>query len=263
MLSRARRLSSASTTHQGESLVSVYANISSLAWEYSTQRMRLSRSIGLSFHRLERVLEARLEPLLLLLVADAEPVLEQDDAAADEHALELRAGAEELPHLVLAAEPHDALDAGAVVPGAVEEDDLAGRRQVLRRSAGSTTPCARARSGVARATMRTTRGLRCSVMRLMVPPLPAASRPSKITATRSPACLIHSCSLTSSICSFSSSASYVSRSIFLWWPVFSDGGALMSVSGRGRFQCVGLLLVFRLVGHRAPPRRGLERSATS
>ena len=37
--------------------------------------------------------------------------------------------------------------------------------------------------GVCRAAMRTTRGLRYSVMRLIVPPLPAASRPSKITAT--------------------------------------------------------------------------------
>ena len=34
-------------------------------------------------------------------------------------------------HLILGAEAHDALDAGAVVPAAVEQDDFAARRQVL------------------------------------------------------------------------------------------------------------------------------------
>ena len=36
------------------------------------------------------------------------------------------------------------------------------------------------------ATTRVERGLRCSTKRLMLPPLPAASRPSKMIATRSP-----------------------------------------------------------------------------
>src|SRR5579871_6310729 len=47
--SRAHFLSSAFTTYQGACLISVWANISSLAREYSTQRLRDSRSIGLSF----------------------------------------------------------------------------------------------------------------------------------------------------------------------------------------------------------------------
>jgi 2',3'-cyclic-nucleotide 2'-phosphodiesterase (5'-nucleotidase family) len=67
-----------------------------------------------------------LKRLLLLLVADAEPVLHEDDAAADEHLLERRAGTEELVDVVFGAEAHDALDAGPVVPGAVEDHPLAG-----------------------------------------------------------------------------------------------------------------------------------------
>jgi hypothetical protein len=42
-----------------------------------------------------------------------------------------RALAHEFEVVVGRAEAHDPLDARAVVPGAVEEDDLAGRRQVL------------------------------------------------------------------------------------------------------------------------------------
>ena len=51
-LSRARRLSSASTVNQGASGMLVRANISSLARENSTQRSLDSRSMGLSFQRL-------------------------------------------------------------------------------------------------------------------------------------------------------------------------------------------------------------------
>src|SRR6185436_15546751 len=79
---------------------------------------------------LRRVLEARLEPALLLLVGDRQPVLDDDDPGAQEVALELRARPHEVLVLVLRAEAHDVLDAGAVVPGAVEQDHLARRRQV-------------------------------------------------------------------------------------------------------------------------------------
>ena len=71
-----------------------------------------------------------MEAELLLLVGDREPVLDQDDAGAHEHALELGHRAEELLALSSRAEAHDALDAGAVVPAAVEQHDLAGRRQM-------------------------------------------------------------------------------------------------------------------------------------
>jgi hypothetical protein len=106
----------------------VWANISSFAFEYSTQRVRDSRSIGLSF---QRVVEASLEAALLLLVADREPVLDEDDPGPDEHPLEFGARAQELPVLLLGAEAHHPLDAGAVVPAPVEEDHLAGSRQLF------------------------------------------------------------------------------------------------------------------------------------
>lgn len=51
-LRRAFSFESASTTHHGAFLWSVRANISSFAREYSTQCLRDSRSIGLSFQRL-------------------------------------------------------------------------------------------------------------------------------------------------------------------------------------------------------------------
>src|SRR5512134_2104196 len=58
---------------------------------------------------------------------------------------------------------------------------------------------------------RNTRGLTRSVIALMVPPLPAPSRPSNTTLTLRPLCLTHSCSLTSSTCSLASSLSYCLR----------------------------------------------------
>src|ERR1700690_185540 len=50
--SRAHSLLSALTTYHGTCFTSVYENMSSFALEYSTQRRRDSRSIGLSFQRL-------------------------------------------------------------------------------------------------------------------------------------------------------------------------------------------------------------------
>ena len=55
--------------------------------------------------------------------------------------------------------------------------------------------------GVGSAAIRATRGLRYWVTRLIVPPLPAASRPSKMTTIRAPAVRVHSCIFTSSACS--------------------------------------------------------------
>src|SRR5262249_46767143 len=65
--------------------------------------------------------------------------------------------------------------------------------------------------GAGSATTRNTRGLTLSVIALIVPPLPAPSRPSKTTQTLSPLCLTHSCSLTSSTWSFESCFSYSFR----------------------------------------------------
>ena len=184
--SRARFFESASTTHHGESSTSVWANIDVLRLGVVEPA-----AAGLQVHRrdlppLGAVAHALLEALLLLLVGHREPVLHQDQAGADQHPLELRRRAEELLVLGFRAEAHHVFDAGAVVPGAVEQDDLPGRRQVRRRSAGSTTGTSPARSACRARRPCTTRGLSGSVIRLIAPPLPAASRPSNRTATRRP-----------------------------------------------------------------------------
>src|ERR1039457_3926506 len=79
----------------------------------------------------ERVVQAKLKAPLLLLVADGEPVLDKDQPRVDEQLFEDRALAEELAVLIVAAIAHDVLDARSVVPGAIEQNDLAGRWQVL------------------------------------------------------------------------------------------------------------------------------------
>ena len=55
--------------------------------------------------------------------------------------------------------------------------------------------------GAGSATTRNTRGLTRSVIRLIVPPLPAVSRPSNTMQTLAPEALTHSCIATSSPCS--------------------------------------------------------------
>ena len=61
--------------------------------------------------------------------------------------------------------------------------------------------------GAGRATTRKVRGLTRSVIRLIVPPLPAVSRPSNTTQTLAPDPLTHSCMATSSPCRRRSSPS--------------------------------------------------------
>src|ERR1700686_5241899 len=62
--------------------------------------------------------------------------------------------------------------------------------------------------GLPGATVRTSRGLRCAAMRFIVPSLPAASRPSRITSTLRPRAMTCRCSLTSSICRRRNSRAY-------------------------------------------------------
>src|SRR5690606_40302307 len=71
------------------------------------------------------------EPALLDGLVDREPELDDANAVVDEHALDLRRLLHEALVLLGGAEAHDGLDHGAVVPAAVEEDDLARVRQVL------------------------------------------------------------------------------------------------------------------------------------
>jgi hypothetical protein len=68
---------------------------------------------------------------VLHLLRDIEPVLQQDDAILDQHILESRAALEKLFVFSVGAEAHDAFDSGAVVPAAIEDDNLAARGQLL------------------------------------------------------------------------------------------------------------------------------------
>lgn len=63
------------------------------------------------------------------------------------------------------------------------------------------------------ATTREVRGLRCSVNRLIVPPLPAASRPSKTMTARRSLSSSQYWNFRSSTCSWYFSSSYCSRVI--------------------------------------------------
>ena len=75
-------------------------------------------------------MDAHQEAQVLLVVGDREPVFDQDDAGAHQHAFEIRHGAEEILAFLIGAEAHNALDAGAVIPAAIEQHDLASGRQV-------------------------------------------------------------------------------------------------------------------------------------
>jgi hypothetical protein len=66
---------------------------------------------------------------LFRLIA-AQPVLEQEDAVVDQQLFKDRHLGKEAAHLILVGIAHDALDPGAVVPAAVEQDDFARTRQV-------------------------------------------------------------------------------------------------------------------------------------
>ena len=76
------------------------------------------------------VVHARLESLLLLLVAHLEPIFDQPDAVVGDVLLEFRADLEEQLVLLLGAKAHDVLNAGAVVPAAVEDHDFTCRGEM-------------------------------------------------------------------------------------------------------------------------------------
>src|SRR6516225_4093602 len=76
-----------------------------------------------------RISHSVLEPFLLLLIIHRKPILYEDDARTNQHFFEEGARSQELLIFLLRAEAHDALNAGAVVPAPVEQDDLTGRGQ--------------------------------------------------------------------------------------------------------------------------------------
>src|ERR1022692_3850112 len=83
--------------------------------------------------------------------------------------------------------------------------------------------------GAGRATNRNTRGLTRSVRALMVPPLPAASRPSKTMITRRPLYLTHSCRLHSSPWSLRNSFMYFLPLILFFSVPFGFGSLLIII----------------------------------
>ena len=184
-LSRARRLSSASTTYHGASGMSVWTNISSFAREKSTQRARDSRSIGESFQR-------------RIGSSSRERKRRSCSSSLTENQY-FTAGSR--PRRAAARRSGTGAGSGGTRPACRSPSRARRRRGCTscgrrgrsrrppagaRRSAGSTT-ASRSRSvGAGSATMRATRGLRYSVIRLIAPPLPAASRPSKTITSRSP-----------------------------------------------------------------------------
>src|SRR5262245_34057425 len=83
--------------------------------------------------------------------------------------------------------------------------------------------------GAGSAIRRKTRGLTRSVIALIVPPLPAASRPSKTMMTRRPLCLTHSCSTQSSPWSLRRCFRYSFNFIFFGRPFFAFFAMVRSV----------------------------------
>src|SRR5579864_8528140 len=68
----------------------------------------------------QRIAPTLFEPTRLLLPVDVEIIFEQPDAAIDQHPLKDGRIVEKPFYLFFGTKPHDALDAGTVVPGAVE-----------------------------------------------------------------------------------------------------------------------------------------------
>ena len=78
-----------------------------------------------------RVLDAGAETLLLLLLSHLEPDLDQPRAGLDHHLLDHRTGLEESLDLLRRGKFHDPLDAGTVVPAAVEDHHFAAGGKAL------------------------------------------------------------------------------------------------------------------------------------
>ncbi len=76
------------------------------------------------------VVDPALEAAGLFVGADLQPVLEEQDARVDHRLLDPRRQIKEAPGLLGGAESHHPFDAGPVVPAPVEDDHLAGRREV-------------------------------------------------------------------------------------------------------------------------------------
>jgi len=69
----------------------------------------------------ERIISSIGQPSFLFALTDVEVILQKRDAGANEHILKIQNGMKKLLSLSISAKLHDPLDAGAVVPTAVEQ----------------------------------------------------------------------------------------------------------------------------------------------
>src|SRR5262245_19769877 len=79
----------------------------------------------------QRIVDAGVETPLLFLVTDLEPVLDQDQPGFHNLLFEERRYFKEPLILLLGAESHHTLNAGTVVPAAIENDDFTRRWKML------------------------------------------------------------------------------------------------------------------------------------
>src|SRR5271165_4952329 len=84
------------------------------------------------FPLFERIMYAAGKSKLLFVVGDGKPILDKLNAGTDQHFFELRHRTEELFILIVGAKAHYALDAGTIIPAAVEEHHLTSSGKVRR-----------------------------------------------------------------------------------------------------------------------------------
>ena len=80
---------------------------------------------------LGRIFNSREEALVLFLFRYFQPVLQKDDALADQKALEAGTVPEKFSVLFRSTEAHHVLNAGAVIPAPVEDDDFTSGGQLF------------------------------------------------------------------------------------------------------------------------------------
>ena len=203
---RARGLSSASTTYQGASEMSVWTNISSFAREKSTQCDRESRSVSESFQR--RI---------------GSSMRERNRRSCSSSETENQYFSRTIPSSTRSRSKIGTCRRNRRCSSGVQKPSTFSTpaRLYQLRSNRTISPAEgrfamyrwkyhweRSRSvGLGSAAMRVTRGFVYCVIRLIVPPLPAASRPSKMTTILAPDCETQSSIFTSSSCSRRSSFS--------------------------------------------------------
>src|SRR5271169_5617488 len=211
-LRRARRLSFERTMYQGAYFVLVASNIVSRAREYSYHLLREHRSVGLSFHwRIGSLMRASKRRFCCSSLTSSQYLISRMPSSTmnssnSGHTLRKRRCCASVQNPITYSTPARLYQ----LRSKITISPAAGKCCTWR----CRYNCDFSRSdGAGSATTRNTRGLTRSVIALIVPPFPAASRPSKITTTRKPCCLTQSCSAHSSTCSLRSAFSYSLRFI--------------------------------------------------